>query len=208
MTHMSKYGYEWAVTKNDTPPWSRRDGKLSYPEHERASKAYTHYISGFTEDEIANFLGAPVEEIQKDIEHITSLLPLRTIIGHQNDRLRILIQRTEGEQYRKLLSQALRVPADDYLRAGIAPAGPLKEYREAVGMTDRPGAFNINVSQNQVTVSNENGISSSEDILRKVMDKINAKQQQETVIDVQAEEPAAEPEAADEPTEDSVPDVE
>ena len=171
-----------------------RSQKTDYPNHERASKAYTIYISGYTQEEIAKFLGCSLEDVEADITHMHSVVNTPTIIRHENDRNRILIQRTEGERYRKMLAQTLSIPAEQYLAAGITPVGPMKEFREAVGMVVKPDAVGVHVSQTQVNVSGGGStISSSEDLLRSVMAKLktNYDSSQEP-IDVEVVDPAPE----------------
>ena len=181
---MARHGYEYAITKSGPPPDIKRIGKDDYPHHERASTSYTHYITGYTEEEIADFLteaGIKCEtrDVERDIQHIQSLLPTRTVIAHENDRNRLLIQRNQGKQYRALLKEALAIKAKDYVESGLSPAGPLKEFREAVGMTERPGGINLQVNQQNVNVGSSqtaSGINSSEDLLRSVMAKMRENQ--------------------------------
>jgi len=186
--------FDWAITKMGPAPSVRRANITDYPNADRANKAYSHFISGYTEEEIAKFLSATPEEIELDIQHVRSCLPTRTIISQENDRNRILLQRTESQKYRRLLSAALDIPVEQYLTSGVSPVGPLKEFREAVGMQERPGGINVNVEQKSLTVnaggSGSNGLTSSEDILRRVMDRMAARQElppQEAPIEVEAE---------------------
>ena len=179
-----KQGHEWAIVKSDVPPLIKRGAKDDYPEHDRAVKVYNHYISGSIPEEIVAFLNkigidCDVTDIECDLQHIKSLHPTKVIIAHENDRNRLLLQRTEGEQYRRLIGEALKLQAVQYLAAGISPTGPLKEYREAVGMTEKPGSFNLAINQQSLNIGGgearqQSGIRSSEDLLRSVMDKMNA----------------------------------
>lgn len=182
-----RQGREWAIEKSDVPPAIKRSGNDIYPQHDRAVITYNHYISGFTEEEIVSFFQATGEEcelsdILRDIQHIKTLHPTRVLIAHENDRNRLLLQRTEGKQYRRLLGEALAMKAEQFLAAGMSPSSPLKEYREAVGMSEKPG---INVSVNQQSLSinggetkTKSGFRSSEDLLRNVMDRMKANQAQ------------------------------
>ena len=179
---MARIGYNWAVTKSGPPP-EKQISNNDYPHHRRADIAYTHYISGRIPSEIVEFLRfqgieCTEQDIEYDIQHIQTRLPTRTLIAHENDRNRLLIQRTEGEQYRRLLGEALKVQASTYLAAGVSPTGVLKEYRESVGQQEKPGAMNINVSQNTMNVGGAaaSGIGSSEDLLRRVMSRMKADQ--------------------------------
>lgn len=181
-----RQGFEWAVTKAGMPPVVKRGSKTEYPHHERSVKAYNHYLSGYTEEEIAAFLthtegeDVSVEQVQMDIQHIQSLHPVRTLIAHNNDRERLLLQRTQSSQYRRLLTESLSIPAEAWVAGGMSPVGPLKEFREAVGMTEKSGGFAVNLNQNNLNVSagagSEGGsggrLASSEDLLRRVMGKL------------------------------------
>jgi len=102
-----------------------------------------------------------------DIQHIQSVLPTRVLTAQINDRNRLLVLRSESVQYRRLLSDALAQPVGAYLAAGISPTGPMKEFREAVGMVERPGAISLSLSQN-VSVT-EGKVTSFEDLLRRVI---------------------------------------
>ena len=222
-----KQGHEWAITKSDVPPQSKRGAKNGYPSHDRAVTVYSHYISGFTEEEIVAFLNRNGEEcnladIECDLQHVKSLHQTRTLIAHENDRNRLLIQRTEGQKYRRLLGESLDIEAKQFLAAGLTPTSPLKEYREAVGMTEKPGAINVSVNQQSLNIGGgesrqQSGIRSSEDLLRTVMDRMNAAntqdqipQNSEMVIDAEAtpveEETASVDEISDEDDEDVIPD--
>ena len=124
-------------------------------------------MSGFGEHEIARFFEIEVEEVLRDVQHVHQILSVRTVIAHLNDRNRILIQRAEGERYRQLLSESLSTPVEGYLQAGVSPVGALKEYREAVGMVEKPGTFSISVAQS-VTIA-DGRPTSAEDVIRKII---------------------------------------
>jgi hypothetical protein len=196
---MARQGHEWAIRKTGPAPLVSRADKLDYPQHDRAARAYTIYISGYTEDEIAKFLSCTLEDVAADLIHMQSCIPTRTIIAHENDRNRILIQRSESQKYRTLLSSALSVPVEQYLQAGITPVGPMKEFREAVGMTAKPESIGIHLSQTQVNVGGGSGtgIGSSEDLLRSVMAKLQANYDENRVIDAEVVETESTPEQED-----------
>ncbi len=199
---MSRSDYGWAIKKSGPPPHIGRIGKDDYPDAERASTVYTHFITGYAEEEIAKFMQAvgvecSVEDIERDIQHIQSLLPTRVLIAHQNDRNRLLIQRTEGKQYRRLLAEALAVQATNYIASGVSPTGPLKEYREAVGMQEKPGGINVHLSQQNLNVGAgaASGVTSSEDLLRRVMSRMKSQAlppQGTEAIEVEASAPLPE----------------
>jgi hypothetical protein len=157
-----------------------------YQNRERARDTYGTWMSGFTEDEVAKFYGIPVEEIERDIVYIQTTTPTRQIIAHQNDRNRILIQRQESQKFRELLKGALELRAVDFLAAGVSPAGILKEFREATGMTSRAEPLiQINTQQNFSGPPGQGAITSAEDVIRRVLDKID--QNNSPIIDVEAE---------------------
>jgi hypothetical protein len=211
---MTRAGYEWSITKSGAPTNIKKIGKDDYAFHERASTVYTHYISGYAEEEIVKFLRAggaecTVEDIELDIQHIQSLLPTRTLISHENDRARLLLQRSEGKKYRSLLSEALDIKAAKYISAGMSPAGALKEYREAVGMTEKPGGISVHVDQRSLHVGAgaANGVSSSEDLLRRVMSKLKAQEIPPVdAIEAEATEVAPADEVFDDGEDESIPD--
>ena len=178
---MAKRGYSHALTKTGPGPAIQRTGIEDYEHHERAEKLYTQFISGYTEQELAKFHGLKVNEVERDILHIRSFLAPRVIIAQENDRNKILLQRSEGEKYRTLLGDALSKDTDEYLAARVSPVGPLREYREAVGMTEKPGGISVNVAQNTVNVSNPSGVGSSEDILRRVLSRMSENQEQRII---------------------------
>jgi|GEM_PF-2127350 hypothetical protein len=186
-----KQGNGWAIVKSDVPFNLKRSAVEDYPFHDRAVMVYNQYISGFTEEEIVVFLNRSGEEcdltdIECDLQHIKSLHPTRALIAHENDRNRLLLQRTEGKQYRRLLGESLSIEAKQFLAAGINPTATLKEFREAVGMTEKPGSFQVNVNQQSLNIGGgearqQTGIRSSEDLLRAVMDKMNAANSQNQI---------------------------
>jgi len=163
---MENRGYKgWGIKKLDNRPV--RVLMKDCPDPKLYAKAYNMYVGGYMEEEVAEHLGVPVREVERAIQHTRSCLSSRTIISHNNDRGRILIQRTEGKRYREMLAATLSIPAEQYLAAGITPVGPMKEYREAVGMVERPGAISLSLSQN-VSVT-EGKVTSFEDLLRRVI---------------------------------------
>jgi hypothetical protein len=174
----------WLVKKEGPEPLLAKKTK-AYPHWERANVSYSHWISGKTEAEIVKFTGVSLIEVQKDIAHIESVLPSKTLIANNNTRQRILLQRTEAENYHNKLKDALTTDVAAYLKAGLNPTTPLKEYREAVGMTEKPGGLNIQVNQ-QTNVTG--GVNRTEDIIRSVMNKMNKKREEEQdIIDVEPE---------------------
>ena len=143
--------------------------RTDYTNHKRAQQVYSQWMAGYAEEEIARFFGIELQEVLRDIQHIHQVLPTRTVIAHLNDRNRILIQRAEQEQYRRLLADALATPVDNYLQAGVSPVGPMKEFREATGMVSKPEPLiQINTQINS-TSGNNHGIRSAEEAIRRVL---------------------------------------
>jgi hypothetical protein len=155
---------------------SQESKELEYPNHKRAGKVYSSWMSGYTPEEIAEFEMITVKDVAADLRYITLSLPHRTVIAHNNDRSRILIQRQQSEDFQALLKRALTITADDYLAKGISPASTLREYREAVGMTEKPGAF-VTFNTQQNFIGAQGNISPgtprcAEDVIRRVLKKI------------------------------------
>jgi len=142
---------------------------------DRPAKIYAQWMSGFTEDEIAAFHKITPAEVTQDIMVIVESIPIRTIIAHNNDRSRIIMQREQSADFRKLMGDALKMTAKSYIDSGMSPAATLKEFREAVGMTEKPGAF-LSLQQNFIQGGNGgagNGApASAEDVIRRVLKRI------------------------------------
>jgi hypothetical protein len=167
--------HAWAITKAGPEPLLRRD-RTEYEHHARAQKTYSQWMSGFSEQEIADFFQIEVEDVLRDVQHCHQILPVRTVLAHLNDRNRILIQRAEGEKYRRLLSESLSTPVEDYLQSGVSPVGTLKEYREATGMvTKAEPMIQVNTQINSNT-GNGNGITSAEDAIRRALSAMAAEE--------------------------------
>jgi hypothetical protein len=145
--------HPWGFKKEGQKPLLNRNGS-EYPYHKRAEETYSQWLSGFSEQEIGLFFGIDPAEVLKDIQHVQQVLPARTVLAHVNDRNRLLIQKLEGEKYRRQLSEALSISPQDYLKAGVSPVGPMREYRQAVGMEERPAAANVSVTRQSATFIN------------------------------------------------------
>lgn len=153
---------------------------LAYPNHDRANDIYSMWMSGYTEDEIADFISLDVAEVKKDLMYVNTKLTTRAIISHNNDRQRIMLQREESEAFRKMIKDSLAQPVVSLLAAGISPAGILKEYREATGMVQKAEPLlQINTQINNST-SPAGGITSAEDVIRRVLNQINLDQSAHT----------------------------
>ncbi len=163
-------------------------GETEYPHHKRACRVYSQWTAGYNEEEIGRFFGITPEDVEQDVQHIAGILPTRVVIAHNNDRGRILIQRAEAEKYRRLLREALATSVSEYLASGVAPTGPLKEYREAVGMTEKPGGISLTLTQNTAVQKNSAGITSAEDLFRRVLAKIQ-REKEATLASAEPETP-------------------
>lgn len=175
---------------------------LEYPHHKRAEETYSQYLSGYSEQEIGAFFGIDPAEVLKDIQHVQQVLPARTVLAHINDRNRLLILKLEGEKYRRQLSESLSISPQDYLRAGVSPVGPMKEFREAVSMTEKPGALSINFTKNTANFGggNSGGIPGAnfggrkircyEDLVRMIIETDPSCGLQPVSADIEAEEVA------------------
>ncbi len=98
---MENRGYKgWGIKKLDNRPVKVLMSDCEDPK--LTAKIYNMYIGGYSEEEAAEYFGVPVETIERAIQHTRSCLSGRTIICHNNDRLRILVQQTESEQYKSL----------------------------------------------------------------------------------------------------------
>lgn len=178
---------EFALAKL-TPPGGNA---LEYPNHDRANEIYSQFISGFTEEEIATFHSLDLEEVNRDLMYVQTRIPVRQIISQNNDRTRILVQREHSENFRRLIGESLALPAGEFLKAGVSPTGVLKEFRETTGLVQKAEPLiQVNTQQNFLGggASGQNGISSAEDVIRKVLDRINQNEnppEEERVIEAQ-----------------------
>ena len=68
------------------------------------AKTYNMFVGGYTEQEVGEYFAVSVETVERAIKHTRSCLSGRTIISHNADRERILIQRSEfyGGLFRRL----------------------------------------------------------------------------------------------------------
>lgn len=173
-----------------------------YKNSQRAAKVYSHYLSGFAEDEIAYFFKISETEVKLDLQYVQSGMSPRAIIAHNNDRARILVQREQSDKYRRLLKDSLAKPVDEWLASGISPVGVMKEYRESVGMVQRPEGMSINFNRqtnNTANVFSGNGtpIRGVEDIIRGIL-QANPEKQISAPIDLTPEQLGAIDAASDE----------
>jgi hypothetical protein len=161
--------FPYSITKEGPEPLLHRQ-RTAYPNHERACRVYSQWLAGYSEEEVAEFFGIQPRDVELDVQHIHGILPTRTVIAHNNDRSRILVQRQQSEEFRRLMGEALKTSANDYLNAGISPAGILKEFREAVGQVQKAEPL-VQVNT-QINTGNGYGITSAEDVIRLVLARI------------------------------------
>jgi hypothetical protein len=192
---------EYAVAKL-VPPESN---SLAYPFHDRANEVYGLWMSGYVEEEIAEFFSLEVVDVKKDLIYVNHKLAVRQIIQHNNDRQRIVLQREQSEAFRKMMKDSLGQSVQALLSAGISPAGILKEFREATGMVQKAEPLlQINTQINSDGSGTarggggNGGITSAEDVIRRVLNQINQeappsqdieKDGKETVIDAEVVDP-------------------
>jgi DNA-binding CsgD family transcriptional regulator len=157
---------------------------LAYPFHDRANDLYGMWMTGYTEDEISLFMGISVDEVKKDLMYVNTRLSTNQIIKHNNDRTRILLQRNESEAFREMMKDSLSQSVEKMINVGLSPASILKEFREATGMVQKAEPLLQINTQVNTTRSVGGGVTSAEDIIRRVLNEIN----QETLDPVDSSE--------------------
>ena len=165
-----------------------------------------------------------LEDIERDLREVHLAMPARALIQATNDRNRIMIQRAESEQYRAMLKDSLETPAKAYIDAGITPAGILREFREAVGMVQsgpsvalqqQTNIFDRRGSAQRDPLPQEGGITSAEDLIRKVVETMGTEDTlgaalgpDDPIEEAAGDMPPEEPAEADIPEEDDDTDIE
>lgn len=154
-----------------------------YEHADRAAQVYSQYVVGYDEEDIAAFFGVSVIDVKRDLQYIQSGLSTRQVISMENDRIRIRIQRDEARNYKRILNESLTIQAKEYLAAGMSPVSAMKEFREAVSMTEKPGGLSISFTKNTANIntpgggihpaniSGRNGIKSYEDLVRMIIEQ-------------------------------------
>jgi hypothetical protein len=188
---------EYSIAKLAPP----ETNSLAYPTHDRANDLYGMWMTGYTEDEISAFMGLSIEETQKDLMYVNTRLSTRQIIHHNNERQRIMLQRQNSEDFRRLMSESLQTPARVLIDAGLSPAGILKEYRESTGMVQKAEPL-IQVNTQINNAAPTGGVTSAEDVIRRVLSQIN---QEPSPLASQPEEPEIIDAEVEQISEDSVP---
>jgi hypothetical protein len=172
---------------------------LEYLTHDRAVDIYNSWAVGFSEGELAKFYGVEVEEVKRDMAHIMSTMSPRLIIHDRNNRLRIVLQREYDKDFENLMSGSLKMGADQYIAAGISPAGVLKEYREATGMVQKAEPLiQVNTQINNPANAGIGGkkIRCAEDMIRMVLaETTKTNKTDENIIDAEEDSAALDIEA-------------
>lgn len=176
----------------DNGPEKRNDwlalkvpGTTAVAEYEfaaRAAEVYALYAVGYELDEIAAHLKISEYDAESDLMYIRKNLTSRQVISMSNDRERIILQKKNAQRYRRIMEEGLDMSAKDYAAAGLSPVGIMKEYREAVSMTEKPGGLSLSFTKNTqnivsgngvhpVNISGRNGIKSYEDLVRMIIEQ-------------------------------------
>ena len=128
-----------------------------YPEIERANKCLSYWMAGYDELEISTLLELGEIEVARDLAYLKTQMSTRQLIAISNDRQRILIQKKEADNYSSILNGALTKSVDHWLAAGLSPVPAMKEYRQAVGLEEKPGGVAINLTKQSATFFNAPG---------------------------------------------------
>jgi hypothetical protein len=138
-------------TRNDWLATKIGGGVPEYENLDRATKVLSHWMVGYDELEIAAFFEISEIDVKRDLEFMRSRMTARQIIAMDNDRHRILIHRQQSRNYSNLLEQSLTKPASYWIENGLSPVPALKEYRQAVGLEEKPGGVAISVTKQSAT---------------------------------------------------------
>jgi hypothetical protein len=161
--------------KNDWLVPTINPGLVEYENKDRAKVVHAQWMVGFAECEIAAFFGITEADVRVDLQWIQGQMSPRQLSAQSNDRTRLQIQREQSAEYNRLLKESLTVGAKEWLLNGLSPAGILKEYREAVGLTEKPGGIAISFTKNTANFGGggtnaAGGIRSAEDMIRRVIE--------------------------------------
>jgi hypothetical protein len=196
-----------------------------YPEIDRANKCLSYWMAGYDELEISALLDLSEIDVTRDLAYLRTKMNPRQQIAMNNDRQRILIQKQEAANYSAMLKGGLTKGVDAWLAAGLSPVPVMKEYRQAVGLEEKPGGVNISVTKQSATfMGNPPGhipsanfggggkVKSFEDLVRMIIDADPSCGLQ-PIVDVDAQETPLENAALnsadepDSPAEESTQDV-
>jgi hypothetical protein len=153
-----------------------------YEFEDRAYQVNNQWSVGYDIDEIAAFFKITEIEAKVDLQWVHGRMSPRQVISLQNDRDRIKLQKRNTNHYGRILEESLVITAKDYIAKGMSPVPAMKEYREAVSMTEKPGGIAISFTKNtqnnmvpgggvhSANISGRNGIKSYEDLVRLVIE--------------------------------------
>lgn len=196
---------DWLANKIPDAP-----GKTGeYENDSRSNEVLSQWMVGYEDYEIAAFFGITQIEVGQDLQRRFGKMTARQLIAIQNDRERIRLYRTQSKNYSSMLEDGLKKTINDWFDAGLNPVPILKEYRQAVGMEEKPGGVAISVTKQSATFINGSGVNpanlggngnvkSFEDLLRMII-KADPACALEPVTDIEAQEL---PPAQEEPGED------
>lgn len=173
-----------------------------YEFQNRAMRVNAQWCVGYDEEEIAAFFKITEIDVKADLQYVHGNMTSRQMIAMRNDRMRIKIQREETADYHHILKESLTINAKDYLAAGMSPVPAMKEFREAVSMTEKPGGLAISFTKNTANfgvpgagihpanISGRNGIRSYEDLVRMIIQEDPSCGLQPIDVDTQEAVPA------------------
>jgi hypothetical protein len=127
--------------------------QADYEFADRAIQVHSHWVVGYDEPEIAAFFHLTELEVAQDLQWVRSRMTPRQINVMDNDRDRIKLHRVHSREYSRLLEESLKTTAKEYIAAGMSPVGPMKEYRQAVGMEEKPGGLAISFNNTKNTAN-------------------------------------------------------
>lgn len=148
-----EYKTDWLAAKIGRPAAAAPD----YENYERATRVLAQWMVGYDESEIASFFRITEIDVAADLQYLHEKMAPRQVIAMNNDRDRIRIHRKQSKDYSRLLDESLKTSAAEYLAVGMSPVPAMKEYRQAVGMEEKPGGVAISVTKQTATFINNPG---------------------------------------------------
>jgi hypothetical protein len=143
---------DWLANKLGGTP-----ARVPYEFSERANLVQSQWMVGYDEQEIAVFFQVTEFEVQQDLKYVHMNMTPRQVIAMNADRDRIRIYRKNSSHYSRLLEESLTRTADSWIASGISPVGAMKEYRQAVGMEEKPGGIAISLVKNTANINSPSG---------------------------------------------------
>jgi hypothetical protein len=196
---------DWLANKIPDAPAVKNE----YQNESRSNEILSQWMVGYEDHEIAAFFSITQIEVAQDLQHRFGKMNARQLIAIQNDRERIRLYRTQSKNYSTMLEDGLKKKITEWFDAGLSPVPILKEYRQAVGMEEKPGGVAISVTKQSATFINRGGVNSAnlggngdvksfEDLLRMII-KADPTCALQPVTDIEAQEL---PPAQDDPDEE------